>query len=63
MAQVLAKDNKYMSDFQAFERELGAGEPMWFRQIRQLGLARFSELGFPRPVEATRSGSTPASSQ
>ena len=47
MAQVLAKDNKYMSDFQAFERELGAGEPMWFRQIRQLGLARFSELGFP----------------
>ena len=47
MAQALAKKDRYLADFQAFERNLKANEPAWVYQIRQHALSRFEELGFP----------------
>ena len=47
MAQLLAKEDRYLSDFQAFERGLPADDPAWVRQLRRQALARFTELGFP----------------
>ena len=47
MAQALAKEDRYLSDFRAFERGLADNEPAWFHRIRQQALARFAELGFP----------------
>ena len=47
MAQVLAKENRYLSDFQTFTGSLAAHDPAWLQDIRQQALARFTELGFP----------------
>jgi Fe-S cluster assembly protein SufD len=47
MAQVLAKENRYLSDFQTFTGSVAANDPAWLRGIRQQALARFAELGFP----------------
>ena len=47
MAQAPAKYDRYVSDFEAFERSLLANGPMWVHQIRQQGLSRFTELGLP----------------
>ena len=47
MAQALAKEDRYLSDFQAFERSQVGEEDTWVHRIRQQALARFSELGFP----------------
>ena len=47
MTQVLEKGDKYLSDFEAFERSLPIDEPGWVRQTRRKALARFTDLGFP----------------
>ena len=47
MAQVLKTEERYLSDFRAFEQILPADGPAWIHDLRRKGLARFSELGLP----------------
>ena len=47
MTQVPTKYERYLSDFQAFERGLSADRPTWIHKIRQHALSRFTELGLP----------------
>ena len=47
MPKALAKEHQYLSDFQAFERDLGASGATWVHKIRQQAVSRFAELGFP----------------
>ena len=47
MTQVLAREERYLSDFLAFEKGLKSNEPPWLQQIRQQALSHFSKLGFP----------------
>ena len=47
MAQAVAKYDRYLSDFETFERSLPANGPAWVHPIRQQGLSRFAELGLP----------------
>ena len=47
MADLQATEDRYLSDFQAFERRLDSNDPAWLHTIRQHALARFTELGFP----------------
>ncbi len=47
MTQALAKGERYLADFLAFERSLAGHEPMWVHQIRHQALERFTQLGFP----------------
>jgi len=39
--------DSYRSTFEAFEKAAAAGAPSWLRSLRQEGIARFGELGFP----------------
>ena len=47
MAQALATEERYLSDFQAFERDLAAHGPAWVHRTRQQALSHFTQLGFP----------------
>ena len=47
MAQAPAKNDRYLTDFQALDKHLKAGEPTWLREIRQRAYSRFADLGFP----------------
>ena len=47
MTQTLAKNERYVADFQALEGESPNGGSPWLREIRQHALGRFVELGFP----------------
>ncbi|HEY8489836.1 MAG TPA: Fe-S cluster assembly protein SufD [Dehalococcoidia bacterium] len=47
MAPVLTDVEKYLTDFQAFEQALPAGEAAWVRDLRRRGIARFQEVGLP----------------
>ena len=47
MSQVVAKEDRYLSDFQEFDRDRGSLQPRWVREIREQAFARFSELGLP----------------
>ena len=42
----LAQD-RYLSDFELFEKNSATKEPSWIHQIRKAAISRFSELGFP----------------
>ncbi|MGH7412517.1 MAG: Fe-S cluster assembly protein SufD [Candidatus Methylomirabilis sp.] len=42
----MARD-RYLSDFEQFERNGAREGPSWIRQIRRSAIARFAELGFP----------------
>lgn len=37
----------YVSDFEAFEREVNGRDPPWLRASRRAAITRFGELGFP----------------
>ena len=48
--QVSAGVERYLADFERFERELPAGEPAalrWLQTMRRAAIERFAELGFP----------------
>ena len=47
MAQALAKAERYLADFKAFEDGIGADAPAWVQRTRREALARFEELGLP----------------
>ena len=47
MSPVIAKEDRYLSDFQELERDRGDLQPLWVREIRGQAFSRFSELGFP----------------
>ena len=47
MAQALATEERYLSDFQTFERDLAAHGPAWVHRTRQQALSHFTQLGFP----------------
>ena len=47
MTQAPAKQDRYLTDFDAFERSQATDEPQWLRETRRGALARFRELGFP----------------
>ena len=41
------KSDPFVAGFERFEREPAAAGPSWMLPLRQAGLARFAELGFP----------------
>ena len=47
MTQRVSNHERYVSDFQAFEKRAATNGPAWIRAKRQHALERFSELGFP----------------
>ena len=47
MTQALTTSDRYLADFQTFERGLSPERPDWLQELRQRALSRFSELGFP----------------
>lgn len=47
MTQVLARYERYHSDFRDFARNLPAAGPEWVHQLREGALAAFTERGFP----------------
>jgi Fe-S cluster assembly protein SufD len=47
MAQVLKDLEKYVSDFRTFEKTAPANGASWVQDIREHGLSRFRDLGFP----------------
>ena len=47
MPQALAKEERYLSDFQSFEASPAAQGPDWVHRIRQQALSRFTQIGFP----------------
>ena len=47
MAQALATDNRYLTDFHTLESALPAEAPAWLQRLRRQAFSRFSELGFP----------------
>jgi Fe-S cluster assembly protein SufD len=47
MAQTLAKEQRYLSDYQAFQRSAVAQGPAWVSHLRQEALSHFNRLGFP----------------
>lgn len=46
---LIEKDNGYANGFIQFLRDRPAGQPSWLKSIREEGIAKFSELGFPTP--------------
>ena len=42
----MAQD-RYLADFERFEKNGAAKEPSWVHQIRKAAISRFAELGFP----------------
>ncbi len=42
----MARD-RFLSDFELFEKNGATAGPSWIRQIRKAAISRFSELGFP----------------
>jgi Fe-S cluster assembly protein SufD len=49
MVQVLTEKNNYLADFERFEHNGAAQDPLWIQRIRQAAISRFAELGFPTP--------------
>lgn len=47
MAQVLATEDRYLTDFHTFESRLKPDEATWVHQIRRQAMSHFTELGFP----------------
>ena len=47
MTSARAKFAHYLSDFRSMTREVGAGDPLWLRSLRDSGWSRFNETGFP----------------
>jgi Fe-S cluster assembly protein SufD len=47
MVQVLATNERYQSDFIAFEKGLADGDSEWVQRTRRQALSRFMQLGFP----------------
>lgn len=47
MTELTAARDRYLSDFEAFERTDRAAGPDWLRAIRRGAVERFAELGFP----------------
>jgi Fe-S cluster assembly protein SufD len=39
--------DRYLADFEAFQRNGAARAPSWLRDLRQAAIGRFAELGFP----------------
>jgi Fe-S cluster assembly protein SufD len=38
---------RYVADFRTFAGNGAAGAPSWLRELREAGIVRFAELGFP----------------
>jgi Fe-S cluster assembly protein SufD len=49
MTQLTAARDRYLADFEAFERAGRTAEPDWLRALRRSAIERFAELGFPTP--------------
>ena len=47
MTSARAKFAHYLADYQSMTREVGAGDPLWLRGLRDSGWSRFNETGFP----------------
>ncbi|MBI1884795.1 MAG: Fe-S cluster assembly protein SufD [Chloroflexi bacterium] len=47
MTQAPTKHDRYLADFEGFERDVAARGPEWLHELRQRALARFTEVGFP----------------
>ena len=47
MTSARAKFAHYLADFRSMTREVGAGDPLWLRGLRDSGWSRFNETGFP----------------
>ena len=43
------KDNGYADGFSKFLKDASVNETGWLRSVREEGIAKFSELGFPTP--------------
>jgi len=47
MIQQSKELDRYLADFERFEKNGAAKEPSWVHQIRKAAISRFAELGFP----------------
>ena len=47
MTQAVAEEDRYLADFQAFEKTVTGSQPEWVRHIRNDAWGRFAALGFP----------------
>jgi Fe-S cluster assembly protein SufD len=47
MTDVAERIDRYIADFKMFAGNGAAGAPAWLKEIREVAIARFAELGFP----------------
>jgi len=47
MAHIATVKDRYLADFQVFDRSGTGRSPAWLRETRRAAITRFSELGFP----------------
>src|SRR5216110_1547303 len=47
MHPVMNETDPYLEQFERFEQPGAGNQPQWVYAIRQAGMARFAELGFP----------------
>jgi Fe-S cluster assembly protein SufD len=47
MTTAATQGSAFRSEFEALQKVRGRGEPAWVRRLREAGLARFEEMGFP----------------
>jgi Fe-S cluster assembly protein SufD len=47
MASVVTGRDRYLSEFEALERQGGVGGPSWLLPVRRAAIARWAERGFP----------------